>query len=199
MSVAVTVDTAGCERRRECPGRPKLRCGSCAPCTTRRSRWCRRTNRRGRVRSVDTMRECRRCDGIAVRQPRPGDLRWPRLHPRLMRPIRSCSAPIRLVGLNRPASRGRPRPAGPASRGRARRRDRATSSMPSRDLVEVLIGRSDVVPDRGDKRFAHAAWEANPIYRRLVQAYLVETKALLDDRRRGGASIRRAASAPASR
>ena len=31
-----------------------------------------------------------------------------------------------------------------------------------------------------DKRFAHPAWAANPVYRRLVQAYLVETQALLD-------------------
>ena len=48
------------------------------------------------------------------------------------------------------------------------------------DLLEVLVGRSAVVPDRGDKRFAHAAWEASPIYHRLVQAYLVETRALFD-------------------
>jgi polyhydroxyalkanoate synthase len=48
------------------------------------------------------------------------------------------------------------------------------------ELVEVLVGRSDLVPDPRDKRFAHPAWTANPVYHRLVQAYLVETKALLD-------------------
>ncbi len=46
-------------------------------------------------------------------------------------------------------------------------------------LVEVGVGRSDVAPARGDKRFTHPAWSSNPIYRRLLQAYLVETRALL--------------------
>jgi polyhydroxyalkanoate synthase len=48
------------------------------------------------------------------------------------------------------------------------------------ELVEVLVGRSDIAPDPRDKRFAHRAWTSNPVYHRLVQAYLVETKALLD-------------------
>jgi polyhydroxyalkanoate synthase len=48
------------------------------------------------------------------------------------------------------------------------------------ELIEVVVGRSDVAPDPRDKRFAHPAWAANPVYHRLVQAYLVETKALLD-------------------
>ena len=47
-------------------------------------------------------------------------------------------------------------------------------------LIEVLVGRSDVAPEPRDKRFAHSAWNDNPIYRRLLQAYLVETKAILD-------------------
>jgi polyhydroxyalkanoate synthase len=47
-------------------------------------------------------------------------------------------------------------------------------------LVGVLVGRSDVAPDPRDKRFAHPAWTANPVYHRLVQSYLVETKALFD-------------------
>jgi polyhydroxyalkanoate synthase subunit PhaC len=46
-------------------------------------------------------------------------------------------------------------------------------------LVEVVIGRSNVVPARGDKRFGHPAWSSNPVYRRLLQAYLVEARALL--------------------
>jgi polyhydroxyalkanoate synthase len=48
------------------------------------------------------------------------------------------------------------------------------------ELVGVVVGRSDVAPDPRDKRFAHPAFAANPIYHRLVQAYLVETKALLE-------------------
>ena len=48
------------------------------------------------------------------------------------------------------------------------------------DLIEMAVGRSDVAPGAGDKRFAHPAWSANPVYRRLMQAYLIEAKALLD-------------------
>jgi polyhydroxyalkanoate synthase subunit PhaC len=45
-------------------------------------------------------------------------------------------------------------------------------------LLDVAAGRSDVTPDRGDKRFADPAWADNPVYRRLLQAYLVERDAL---------------------
>jgi len=45
-------------------------------------------------------------------------------------------------------------------------------------LVEVLVGRSDVAPAAGDKRFSYSSWESNPLYRRLLQAYLVEARAV---------------------
>ena len=47
-------------------------------------------------------------------------------------------------------------------------------------LIEVVVGRSDVGPDPRDKRFKHPAWSNNPLYRRLLQAYLVEAGAVLD-------------------
>ena len=47
-------------------------------------------------------------------------------------------------------------------------------------LLEVLVGRSDVAPEPRDKRFTHPAWSDNPVYRRLLQAYLVEARATLD-------------------
>jgi polyhydroxyalkanoate synthase len=46
-------------------------------------------------------------------------------------------------------------------------------------LVDVALGRADVAPDRGDRRFRDPAWGSNPVYRRLMQAYLVERRALL--------------------
>ncbi len=46
-------------------------------------------------------------------------------------------------------------------------------------LIKVVVGRSDVAPEPGDKRFSHAAWRDNPLYRRLLQAYLIERRALL--------------------
>src|SRR6266498_2963102 len=49
----------------------------------------------------------------------------------------------------------------------------------ARELVAVIIGRSDVTPDRGDKRFVDPAWTGNPLYRRLLQTYLVQRRALL--------------------
>jgi polyhydroxyalkanoate synthase subunit PhaC len=55
----------------------------------------------------------------------------------------------------------------------------ATALDAARQLVEVMIGRSDVAPVRRDKRFTHPAWSNNPLYRRLLQAYLVESRALL--------------------
>jgi polyhydroxyalkanoate synthase len=47
------------------------------------------------------------------------------------------------------------------------------------ELVKVMIGRSHMEPAAGDKRFTHTAWSSNPVYRRLVQAYLVQTRAML--------------------
>jgi polyhydroxyalkanoate synthase len=55
----------------------------------------------------------------------------------------------------------------------------ADSLEASGHLVEVVIGRSDAMPAAGDRRFTHPAWSTNPFYRRLLQAYLVETRALL--------------------
>jgi polyhydroxyalkanoate synthase len=47
-------------------------------------------------------------------------------------------------------------------------------------LLKILVGREDVSPAPSDKRFNHPAWASNPIYRRLMQAYLVEARALLN-------------------
>ncbi|MBV8162596.1 MAG: alpha/beta fold hydrolase [Acidimicrobiia bacterium] len=47
------------------------------------------------------------------------------------------------------------------------------------ELVKVVVGRSGVTPAKGDKRFAHPAWSQNPLYRRVMQAYLAEGRALL--------------------
>jgi polyhydroxyalkanoate synthase len=49
----------------------------------------------------------------------------------------------------------------------------------SAELIKVAVGRSEIAPEKGDKRFTHEAWQNNPLYRRLLQAYLVERLALL--------------------
>ena len=54
----------------------------------------------------------------------------------------------------------------------------ATTLGAAGELMAVLVGRSDVAPDPRDRRFADPAWRTNPIYRRLLQAYLVEARAL---------------------
>jgi polyhydroxyalkanoate synthase len=67
----------------------------------------------------------------------------------------------------------------------------------ARQLVDVVLGRSDVVPDAADKRFTDPAWTSNPFYRRLLQAYLVERDTLrrlvdevgLDDKSRERAHL----------
>src|SRR5215207_3460081 len=40
------------------------------------------------------------------------------------------------------------------------------------ELAKVAIGRSEVAPPKGDRRFKDPAWEGNPTFRRLAQAYL---------------------------
>lgn len=50
--------------------------------------------------------------------------------------------------------------------------------------LKVLVGRSDVEADRGDRRWGDDAFDDNPIYRRTKQGYLAwnkEVYALLDD------------------
>ena len=42
-----------------------------------------------------------------------------------------------------------------------------------RELGRIAGGRSQVVPSKGDRRFSDSAWSENPLYRRLMQTYLV--------------------------
>lgn len=49
----------------------------------------------------------------------------------------------------------------------------------AQDLVKVAIGRSDLAPDRGDRRFSHDAWSSNPVYHRMMQSYLAQRRAIL--------------------
>ncbi len=46
------------------------------------------------------------------------------------------------------------------------------------ELLRVAVGRSDVAPARGDRRFTDSAWRHNLVFRRLMQAYLVEHHAV---------------------
>jgi polyhydroxyalkanoate synthase len=39
-------------------------------------------------------------------------------------------------------------------------------------LAQIALGRSEVAPDRKDRRFADAAWTQNPLLKRVMQAYL---------------------------
>ena len=52
------------------------------------------------------------------------------------------------------------------------------------DLGSIAVGRSTLAPSARDRRFADPAWTANPVLRRLVQAYLAAgafALALVDD------------------
>src|SRR5215831_15053294 len=40
-------------------------------------------------------------------------------------------------------------------------------------LAEIARGRSEIAPPRGDRRFTDSAWNEHPVYRRLMQAYLL--------------------------
>jgi polyhydroxyalkanoate synthase len=54
----------------------------------------------------------------------------------------------------------------------------------TRELARVLAGRSQITPNKKDRRFQDPAWSGNPLLRRLVQAYLAAggtVEQLLDD------------------
>jgi polyhydroxyalkanoate synthase subunit PhaC len=40
------------------------------------------------------------------------------------------------------------------------------------ELVKISLGRSQVAPEKGDKRFADSAWQQNPLFRATMQSYL---------------------------
>ena len=46
------------------------------------------------------------------------------------------------------------------------------------ELAKIAVGRSEVAPDKRDRRFKDPAWNGNPAYRRLEQSYLAWASAL---------------------
>src|SRR4051812_44680554 len=40
------------------------------------------------------------------------------------------------------------------------------------ELARIALGRSEVAPPKGDRRFKDPAWDGNPAFKRLAQAYL---------------------------
>ncbi|MET0152173.1 MAG: alpha/beta fold hydrolase, partial [Candidatus Binatia bacterium] len=49
----------------------------------------------------------------------------------------------------------------------------------AREIVEIVVGRSERAPEAGDRRFADPAFEKHPGYHRLMQAYLAVRATLL--------------------
>jgi polyhydroxyalkanoate synthase subunit PhaC len=45
-----------------------------------------------------------------------------------------------------------------------------------KELGSIAVGRSDIAPAKGDKRFADPAWQGNPLLKRTMQAYLAANK-----------------------
>jgi polyhydroxyalkanoate synthase len=48
------------------------------------------------------------------------------------------------------------------------------------ELARIAAGRSEVAPDRKDRRFADPAWAGNPLLRRVMQAYLTSSQTATD-------------------
>jgi len=46
------------------------------------------------------------------------------------------------------------------------------------ELIRIGLGRSEVEPARGDRRFRDAAWQENAVYRRVLQSYLASCRAI---------------------
>jgi len=55
------------------------------------------------------------------------------------------------------------------------------------ELAKIAAGRSEVAPQKGDRRFKDPAWTGNPVYRRLGQSYLASAATL--DRLIGDADL----------
>jgi polyhydroxyalkanoate synthase len=53
----------------------------------------------------------------------------------------------------------------------------ATATDAVGELLRVAVGRSAIAPAKGDRRFADHAWQQNPVFRRIMQAYLIENQA----------------------
>ena len=73
------------------------------------------------------------------------------------------------------------RPDGAALRlavGLARRPQRIAgqAALLGAELARIAGGRSEVAPDRRDRRFADPAWSQNPLLRRAMQAYLATSQ-----------------------
>ena len=50
----------------------------------------------------------------------------------------------------------------------------------SRSLLDVLTGKSEITPDRKDRRFKEPTWHLNPVYKRLFQSWAVTKKEIND-------------------
>jgi polyhydroxyalkanoate synthase len=53
----------------------------------------------------------------------------------------------------------------------------ATALGAGAELLRVAVGRSEVAPERGDRRFTEPAWRDNRVLHRLLQSYLVQREA----------------------
>ena len=63
------------------------------------------------------------------------------------------------------------------------------------ELVRVALGRSELAPARGDRRFADPTWTQNPLYDRIERGYLATMRAVgnvVDGLAADGANPRRA-------
>jgi polyhydroxyalkanoate synthase subunit PhaC len=48
------------------------------------------------------------------------------------------------------------------------------------ELARVAVGRSDIAPAKGDRRFADPAWSGNPLFQRIERGYLAAAGAIND-------------------
>jgi poly[(R)-3-hydroxyalkanoate] polymerase subunit PhaC len=54
----------------------------------------------------------------------------------------------------------------------------ASGAESAGELVRVAVGRSEVATGSGDRRFVDPVWSNSPLYRRILQTYLVECRAI---------------------
>ncbi|TRD20696.1 alpha/beta fold hydrolase [Palleronia caenipelagi] len=48
------------------------------------------------------------------------------------------------------------------------------------EMMRSFVGKAEIVPEKGDKRFRDPIWQTNPAYRALMQSYLAWSGAIMD-------------------
>jgi polyhydroxyalkanoate synthase subunit PhaC len=126
------------------------------------------TTQRGETPLTETTRNARRVP--APRRPASTTAKTPaQAKDEATTPAAKSPSPLRILGLREAA--GAVRFVGQVALRHPRAALRTAPGL-GQELVKISLGRSQVAPEKGDKRFADPAWQQNPLFRATMQSYL---------------------------